>query len=159
MKPDRRFLIGMAGWVVCAVVAFNVEAGTGRRVDPNAVDKVPSPFHGTVAGVSATTVTVKGEVKGKGTQPPSGEPRTAPGEKPKEISVPHTVTFFIKPDIKVTRDGKASQLKDVHPGDSVSVTFTTKEGSSVKHVTEVAVGTAPADGQDPPKTDKKAKKK
>lgn len=156
MKTVSSICVIAACLVVCAVVARDAEAA-GRRIDPNAVDKVPSPFHGTVANVTATTLTVKGDVKVKSNQPANGEPRSTSGARAKETAVAHTINFFIKPDTKVTRDGKAGQLKDIHQGDTVAVTFTTKDGSSLKHVTEVAVGSGAAEDQ--PKAEKKKAKK
>jgi hypothetical protein len=156
MKKARSLFVIGAGFIVCAVVALNTEAG--RRPDPNAVDKVPSPFRGAVVSANATTLVVKGDVKVKGWQPGSGDPRPASGEQVKDTSVSHTISFAVKPDTKITRDGKAAQLKDVHVGDTVSVTFTVKEGSSLKHVTEVAVSSVGSDAQDQPKDDKKKAK-
>ncbi len=165
MKSTRSLFVAAAGFIVCAVVALNAEAaGLGRRVDPNA-EHIPSPFRGAVVSANATSLVVKGEVKTRGWQPASGEPRPAPGQQAagqqaKETSVSHTVTFVVKPDIKVTKDGKAAQLKDLHPGDAVSVNFSVKEGSSLKHVSEVAISTTGgfADAQDQPKGDKKKAK-
>lgn len=165
MKSARSLFVIGVGLVVCAVAALNAEAaGLGRRVDPNA-DHIPSPFRGAVVSANATSLVVKGDVKTRGWQSANGEPRPAPGQQAggpqaKETSVSHTVTFVVKPDIKVTRDGKAAQLKDIHPGDAVSVTFSVKEGSSLKHVSEVAISSTGgfADAQDQPKGDKKKSK-
>lgn len=157
MKNIRCLWVIGAGIIVCAIAALNVDAA--RRPDPNAVDKVPSPFRGAVVVATATTLTVKGDVKTKGWQPGNGEPRPPAGQQPKETSVSHTVSFFVKPDTKVSRDGKAALLKDLHTGDMVSVTFSIKEGSSLKHVTEIAISsTGFSDSKDEAKGEKKKAK-
>lgn len=162
MKKARSLFLIAAGVMACMVAAFNAEATSARgpRVDPNAVDKIPSPFHGTVVNVTATTITVRGDVKTKTSQPANGEPRQAGSNKSRDASVTHTINFSIKPDVTIKRDGKPSQLKDIHKDDTVTVTFTSKEGSSVKHVIEVAVGALPPDeNREKPKAEKKGKKK
>ncbi len=145
---------------VCAVVAHDAEAASGRRgLDANDADKVPSPFRGVVSNVTATTLTIKGEVKARSRQPANGEPRSAAGEKAKETTVEHIVSFSIKPDTKITRDGKLSELKNIHRGEAVSVSFTTKENSSLKRVTEVAAGTSAEAEKEKPKGERKKKGK
>lgn len=158
---NARGLFVIVSVIACAVAALNVEAGSARgpRVDPNAVDKVPSPFRGSVVVSTATTLTVKGDVKTKSRQPANGEPRPEAGQQPKETSVARTASFFVKPDTKVTKDGKAAQLKDLHPGDMVQVTFSVKEGTSLRHVSEVAISSVGfSDPTDQAKGDKKKAK-
>jgi len=42
--------------------------------------------------------------------------------------------------VKILRDGKTCELKDLQKGDTVSVTFSTKPGNSLHRVTQVSVG-------------------
>ena len=84
--------------------------------------RIRSPFQGEVVSVTANNVSVKSS---KGT---SGR------------SSGRTVSFAIKPDARVLRDGKTCELKDLQKGDTVSVTFSTKPGSSLHRVTQVSVG-------------------
>ena len=158
MRNARNLWVVVTGLIICAVTALNAGAA-GRRPDPN-MEKVPSPFRGTVLVAAGTTLTVKGTVKTRGLQVVNGEPRPEPGQQQaKETSVTHTISFYVKPDTKVTRDGKAAQLKDIHAGDMVSVTFSTKEGSSLKHVTEVSMSsTGFSDSKDDAKAGKKKAK-
>ncbi|MBI5819550.1 MAG: hypothetical protein HZA88_11240 [Verrucomicrobia bacterium] len=91
-------------------------------MDPNAVGRIRSPFQGEVVSVTANNVIVK---SARGT---AG--RTSG----------RTISFTIKPEAKVVRDGKTCELKDLQKGDAVSVVFTTKPGSSLPRVTQVSVG-------------------
>lgn len=91
-------------------------------MDPNAVGRINSPFHGVVVSVTANGVVVKSE-KGAG-----GASRS------------RTVSFTIKPEAAIVRDGKTCSLKELQKGDAISVTFNTKQGSSQHHVTKVVVG-------------------
>jgi len=91
-------------------------------VDPNAVGRIRSPFQGEVVSVTATSVSVKSS---KGTAGRSSS---------------RTVNFAIKPEAKVLRDGKVCELKDLQKGDTVSVTFNSKPGSSLHRVTQVSAG-------------------
>jgi len=149
MKTSNHLPTLMAGLILCAVTALDAGAASarGKKVDPNAVDTVPSPFRGVVVNVTPGTVLVKGEVM---TRDPSGG-------KGKEVKEDRSVSFSIKPDTRVTRDGKPAEFKDVQKGDPVAVTFTTKKGSSLKHVTEVAVGKDYGDAPEKAKGGKKKK--
>jgi hypothetical protein len=91
-------------------------------VDPNAVGRIRSPFQGEVVSVTANSVSVK---SAKGT---SGK------------SSGRTVSFTIKPEAKIIRDGKACELKDLQKGETISVTFTAKPGSSLNRVTQILAG-------------------
>jgi hypothetical protein len=91
-------------------------------VDPNAVGRIRSPFQGEVVSVTANSVSVKSSKGIAG--------RTSG----------RTVCFAIKPEAKVLRDGKVCELKELQKGDTVSVTFNTKPGSSLPRVSQVSVG-------------------
>jgi hypothetical protein len=149
MRTSSRLLALTAILMTWILTAFDTEAASNRRrkVDPNAVDTVPSPFRGVVVNVTPATLLVRGEVT---TRDPSG----GKGRKVKED---RSVSFSIKADTRITRNGKPAELKDVQKDEFVSVTFTTKKGSSLKHVTEVAVGKEAADVQG--KSSKSRKKK
>ena len=91
-------------------------------MDPNAVGRISSPFQGVVVSLTANSVSVKSS-------------KAAAGR-----SSGRTVNFAIKPEAKVLRDGKTCELKDLQKGDTVSVTFNSKPGSSLHRVTQVSVG-------------------
>ena len=84
--------------------------------------RIRSPFQGEVVSVTANSVSVKGA---RGTSGKTGS---------------RTVCFSIKPEASVVRDGKTCQLTDLKKGDAISVTFTTKQGSSLHRVTQVSAG-------------------
>lgn len=142
-----KYALLCAGWVIWAAVAHDAVAAS-KRVDPNAVDTVPSPFRGAVISTSDTTLIVRGDVKVK--NPSAG--------KGKETTESHTISFSIKPETTITRNGKPAQLKDVQKDEFVSVTFTSKKGSSLKHVTAIAVGKEAAEVPSKSKGEKKKKK-
>ena len=91
-------------------------------MDPNAVGRISSPFQGEVVSVTANSVSVKSSKGGTGK------------------SNGRTVSFAIKPEAKILRDGKTCDLKELKKGDTVSVTFNAKAGSSQHRVTQVSVG-------------------
>jgi hypothetical protein len=91
-------------------------------VDPNAVGRISSPFRGEVVSVTANSVSVK----------------STQGTAAKRSG--RTVSFTIKPEASVLRNGKPCDLKELKKGDVVSVAFSTKPGSSLHHVTKVTVG-------------------
>lgn len=64
--------------------------------------------------------------------------RSAKGTSGKSSS--RTVSFTIKPEVRIVRDGKACELKDLQKGETISVTFTAKPGSSLNRVTQISAG-------------------
>lgn len=147
MKTTRTTAL-VAALILCATAAFDAEAARRPKGPGNIEDAITSPFAGTVANVSAVSLTVRGEVKLK----------NAGGERGKEEAESHSISFSIKPETQITRNGKPAQLKDIQKGEFVSVTFTTKQGSSLKHVTAVIVGKDASEVQAPPKGERKKKK-
>jgi hypothetical protein len=139
----------MTGLLACAIAAFDAGgAQKGRRANPNAEENIPSPFRGTVVNVSGTTLVVRGVVKGK-----------APGAgKGGDAVDSRSVSFSLKPEVAITRNGKPAEVKDIQKDDFVAVTFSVKKGSSLKHVTAVAVGKDAAVAQEKPAGGKKKKK-
>jgi hypothetical protein len=91
-------------------------------VDPNAVGRIRSPFQGEVVSVTANSVSVK----------------STQGTAAKRSG--RTVSFTIKPEARIVRDGKACALTDLKKGETVSVDFTSKPGSSLHRVTQVSAG-------------------
>jgi hypothetical protein len=116
---------------VLGLAATDAMAQYVRR-DPNAI-KVESPFKGVVENVSPVSMTVKGEVQ------LAAPPRVNPNsDNAKSKPMHENIHFHIK-GAKLTRDGKACELKDIQKGDAVSVTFTQKEGSDKRVATEINV--------------------
>ncbi|MCX7827031.1 MAG: hypothetical protein N2689_15995 [Verrucomicrobiae bacterium] len=70
--------------------------------------------------MTANSVSVKGVVKGQ--------------------SRLRTVNFTIPTDVKIVRNGQPCAMKDIQKGDSVSVSFVCKPGSSLRRVSEIEVG-------------------
>jgi hypothetical protein len=71
-----------------------------------------------VVSLAANTVTVKSVAK-----------------KSKRIA-----NFVIPSDVKILRNGQPGAVKDIQKGDSISVTFSTKKGSTNRRVTQVDIG-------------------
>jgi hypothetical protein len=96
-------------------------------VDPNAADRVSSPYSGTVASLAANKLSVRAEKT-----------------KSRLSAVPtrRSISFTIPESVTITRNGQPCTVKDIKPGDSVSVSFDCKKGSSIRKVTAVEVGSA-----------------
>lgn len=99
----------------------------GGKKDPFAI-KVESPFKGVVSNVSPASMTVKGEVQ------LANPDKTNTSSKSKPIL--QNIRFSIKGS-KLTRDGKPCEAKDAQKGDSVTVEFTSKEGSDKRVASDV----------------------
>ena len=146
------FGLGLMVASLVAEAAGGRGGGRGRRgQDPNPEDHIKSPFQGVVGGVAGNTITVKGElpVKERG----AGSDSTGPTKL--------TIHFQVRSDTKLTRDGKPAAIGDIHPEDKVRVTFSAKEGSSLRHVTSIEVGKFAEGEPDNPKAagaEKKQKK-
>jgi len=121
--------------VVLVPMAGDVMAAGRGGPDPYAV-KIESPFKGVVSNISASSLSVKGEVQ------LAHPPKDGPSGKAKPNI--DTVRFSLK-GAKLTRNGKPCELKDVQKGDSVNVTFTTKADSDKRMATEVDFSTGGAD--------------
>jgi len=80
---------------------------------------ISSPFRGEVVSLTANTVSVKGTGK---------------------TARLRTVNFPISSEMKIVRNGQPCAVKDIQKGDSISVSFSTKPGCSVRRVTEVKIG-------------------
>ncbi len=107
------------------------DAMAAGKSDPNAV-KIDSPFKGVVTNVSPTSLSVKGEVK------LANAPKNNPNADKKSKPIHQNVHFHVK-GAKLTRDGKPCELKDIQKGDTATVTFTTKEGSDKRTVSQIDV--------------------
>lgn len=133
----------LTGLITVALTASDVMAQYRRRPDPNAADQVPSPFRGVVVSASAGSVSVKGEIgqphrEGQADNDPNKDPNQGSHEKNVR-----TIHFTVRSDTKLTRDGQPITAADIKKDEPIQVTFSTKEGSTMKHVTEVAVGKLP----------------
>ncbi len=133
MKTSR-----FAVWILTLAISggFAVaqgEGGGGRRQDPNATDKIVSPFTGEIVNVAGNTISVRGV--------PTLEKSPREDESQgKKKDAKRTVHFIVKPDTKLLKDGKPSRMSDLRERDTVQISFTSKEGSSLRRVTEVQVG-------------------
>ena len=123
--------------VVAAVVLGLMAADTmaGGKADPYAF-KVDCPFKGVVSTITATSLSVKGEV-----QSPGADKGPAGGKAKPNLQ---NIRFSIK-GAKLTRNGKPCEQKDVQKGDTVNVTFTTKADSDKRTATEVEFSTGGGD--------------
>ncbi|MCX6901238.1 MAG: hypothetical protein NT105_21385 [Verrucomicrobia bacterium] len=125
--------------MVIAAVAFGLMAAdvmmAGGKPDPYAF-KVDCPFKGVVSTITATSLSVKGEV-----QSPGADKGPAGGKAKPNLQ---NIRFSIK-GAKLSRNGKPCELKDVQKGDTVSVTFTTKADSDKRTATEVEFSTGGGD--------------
>lgn len=90
-----------------------------------------SPYAGTVVSLTANTLGVKSE---------------AAKSKRSSSKARRSLSFTVTDGAKVTRNGQSAALKDIKPGDSVSVTFDCKKGSSSRKVTGVTA-TSGSSGQ------------
>jgi hypothetical protein len=131
MKLNRFSLV--AGMMVLALMTPDLMAQRrGRRGnagDPNWEDKLQSPFQGNVASVSATSISVRGKMDAQLAK----VSRQAEGEDIK-------IHFSIKPDTKILRGGKPITADQIDKDEPVRVTFTRKQGSSIKNVSTIEVG-------------------
>ena len=131
--------------VSCSLVAAQ---GGGKRADPNAMDKFVSPFTGEIVNMAGNTISVRGVPT---LEKPPGDSENQLGKK----DAKRTLHFAIKPDTKLLKNGQPAKITDLHERDTVQVGFTTKEGSSVRRVTEIQVGKFTAAAED--KSDDKPK--
>lgn len=140
-------LLAAATMAAISLPAF--AAGSRRnRSDPNALEKIASPFNGIVVHVTGGTISVRGEPQYLGK-----------GPKESERSSHRTLHFTIKPDVKITYAGKPATLADIKENDTISVKFIVKEGSSLRQVTEVLVGGLPQETEKKVEARKGGKKK
>lgn len=130
----------LAAWLVTVAVSCGFAAaqgdggsGRGRRADPNAMDRIVSPFTGEIVNMAGNTISVRGV-------PTLEKPlRDSEGESRKK-DAKRTLHFTLKPDTKLLKDGKPARMSDLRERDTVQVSFTCKEGSSLRRVTEIQVG-------------------
>lgn len=123
----------------------------GGKKDPYAT-KIESPFKGVVSNVSSTSMTVKGEVQLANPDKTNTSSRSKP--------ILQNVHFSLK-GAKLTRDGKPCEAKDAQRGDSVSVEFTSKEGSEKRIASIVSFSSkgSAADTEAKPEKQEKQEKK
>lgn len=160
MKTTRLIiaLLGIAALAATSSPAFGAAGGGGtgggggggrrNRPDPNAIEKIASPFNGIVTNVAGSTLSVRGEPTFQGKPPREGS-----------VSKSRTLHFAIKGDVKIMRDGKPATLADIKENDPISVKFTAKEGSSIRQVTEVLAGNIPKEADKKGEAKKGGKKK
>jgi hypothetical protein len=122
------------GAVCLLVVSTDGFAAGGRRgPDPNKQPDIENPFHGEVVTATATTVTVKGDRKG---DPDPKNPNDTAGKL--------NIRFSIRPDVAITRDNQKIAATDIKKGEMALVSFTMKEGSTMRRVTDIKVGNVSA---------------
>lgn len=126
-----KYLKLATGIVVLAMGLIVTDATAAGGKDPFAI-KVESPFKGVVSNVSSSSVTVKGEVQ------LANPDKTNTNSKSKPIL--DSIRFSVK-GAKLTRDGKPCEMKDAQKGDSVTVEFSTKEGSDKRVATDIRFST------------------
>jgi hypothetical protein len=149
MKTTNQIISLLA--ITALVAASPLASGAGGRrnkSDPNALDKIASPFNGIVVHVAGSTISVRGEPQYLGK-----------GPKANEKSSTRTLHFVIKPDVRIVYAGKPATLADVKENDPISVKFIAKEGSSLRQVTEVLVGSLPQEAEKKGEAKKGGKKK
>ena len=135
MKTTRQIISILVMTALAATAPFALGATGGRnRPDPNAIEKIASPFTGIVVNIAGSTLSVRGEPQFQGKAP-----------KESAASKTRTLHFAIKGDVKIMRDGKPATLADIKENDPAVVTFTAKAGSSIRQVTEVQAGSIPKD--------------
>lgn len=135
MKTSR-----LAAWILTLAISCGFAAaqgegggGGGRRRDLNVMDKVVSPFTGEIVNMAGNTISVRGV--------PTLE--KSPRDKENQIGKKdskRTLHFVLKADTKLLRDGKPARMSDLRERDTVQVSFTSKEGSSLRRVAEVQAG-------------------
>lgn len=130
--------VAALGLLAADVMAARVATSAPNRSGPR--DVIESPFDGVVVNVSPVGLSVKGEVKSPRRPANNPDPNGDKANKPSH----QTVHFSIK-GAKITRDGKPCEVKDIQKGDTVSVTFKTKEGSEKHIVSEIAVSKGDGD--------------
>lgn len=135
MKTSR-----LAVWILTLAVSCGFAAaqgegggGRGRRADPNAMDKVASPFTGEIVNMAGNTLSVRGV-------PTLEKPPRDNEADGKKKDNKRTIHFTLKADTKLLKDGKPARMSDLRERDTVQVSFTSKEGSSLRRVTEVQAG-------------------
>lgn len=111
--------------MVLALGLMVTHATAAGKPDPYAF-KVESPFKGVVSTITASSITVKGEV-----QMPNAD-KTSSKSKPNLQNV-----RFSTKGAKLTRDGKPCEVKDVQKGDSVVVDFAPKADSDKRVASEL----------------------
>jgi hypothetical protein len=137
LMKNLKTIVVIAAIILGPMTANLMAAGRGGP-DPYAI-KIESPFKGVVGNISASSLSVKGEVM----------PAHAPKDGSSGKSKPNidTVRFSLK-GAKLTRNGKPCELKDVQKGDTASVTFTTKADSDKRTATAVDFSTGGADADE-----------
>lgn len=93
------------------------------RVIGSSIRSLRSPVYGVVASLAPNNVCVK------------------PGGK----GGPHLANFTVCEDTEISRNDKSCNLQDIKPGDLVTVIFTAKPDSSIRHITKIAAGKSSTD--------------
>lgn len=127
----------LAVWTATLAISCSLAAaqgGGGRRADPNAMDKIVSPFTGQIVNIAGNTMSVRGTPTVE--KKPAGQDTNESKKKDNR----RTLHFVIKSDTKLLKNGQPARISDIHENDAVQVSFTAKEGSSMRHVTEIQVG-------------------
>ena len=139
--------------VVLGVSLLLPFAAWAQRSNPNAVEQLPNPFIGTVVSTTANSVIVKGDIPQDSKNPNASK------------SSAKRINFIIRTDSKLTREGQPAKLVDIKKDEPIAVSFTCKEGSSLRKVTDVVVGkgaesvqAAPKPAEEEKDKDKKDKK-
>ena len=121
---NTKLIVGIAAMALSLMIP-NAMAQAPTRPDPNAIH-IESPFKGVVVNATATSLSVKGEVK-----PPPPRTNNPNGNAEKAKPEHRDVHFSIK-GAKLTRDGKPCEVKDILKGDSATITFTPPKPGGTK---------------------------
>jgi len=148
MKTSR-FAVWILTLLISSGFALAQGEGGGRRRDPNAMDKVISPFTGEIVNIAGNTLSIRGV-------PTLERPPHDIANEGRQKDSKRTLHFTLRPDTKLLKDGKPARLSDFREHDTVQVSFTTKEGSALRRVVEIQAGkfietaeSKPADARKP----------
>jgi hypothetical protein len=135
----------LAIWTATVALSCSLAAaqGGGKRADPNAMDKFVSPFIGEIVNMAGNTISVRGVPT---LEKPPADSENQLGKQ----DAKRTLHFLIKPDTKLLKNGQPAKIADLHERDTVQVSFTSKEGSSLRRVTEIQMGKFAATAEDKP---------
>ena len=121
---NTKLIVGIVATVLSLMIP-DVMAQAPAKPDPN-LPRIDSPFKGVVIVATATTLTVKGEVK-----PPA--PRVNnPNATADKAKPEHADVHFALKGAKITRDGKPCEARDIQRGDTATIEFTPPKPGGTK---------------------------
>lgn len=115
---DVKLIVGIVATVLSLMIPDGMAQAPARQ-DPS-LPRIDNPFKGVVIVATATTLTVKGEIKPPGPRNSNPNPNgTADKAKPE-----HGDIHFALKGAKITRDGKPCEVRDIQRGDTATIDFT-----------------------------------